>query len=369
MKNTVNNESIIQLLRKEGMMTRQEIAKRLGVSMPTALQNTNELLQLGILIEDGEMSSTGGRKAKCLRFNKDLKKILGIDIGLNHVKFVITDFCGNYVCEKREKLKFRDEIEWYTTLTDKIRDFFMESRIEAEEILCAGLSFPGIIDEERQEIVKSHILGVEHMSLDRFQKAIDYPMVVNNDANCAAFAELGRNQDTYLYLSLNDSVGGGLVMDGNLHIGNSLQAGEIGHMILVPGGKPCYCGKTGCADSYLSPKSLLGDEEDINDFMERLQAGDEAAVKSWDEYLEYLAIFITNLRMLLDIDVIIGGEVGKVIDPYMDVLSMKMTKYDLFARTIDYVSPCAEKHSVCALVAAKLALKQYELLVLNKESE
>ncbi|MCQ2511411.1 MAG: ROK family transcriptional regulator [Lachnospiraceae bacterium] len=369
MKNTVNNETIIHLLRNEGMMTRQEIAKKLGVSMPTALNNTNELLQLGVLIEDGEMSSTGGRKAKCLRFNKDLKKILGIDIGVNHVKFLITDFCGDFVCEKKVKLKFQDTIAWYESLTDKLNEFFMECSIDSKDILCAGLSFPGIIDEEKEVIVKSHILGAEHVGLDRFKKAIDFPLTVNNDANCAAFAEISQEKTNYLYLSLNDSVGGGLVLNASMHIGDSLQAGEIGHMILVPGGKQCYCGKKGCADPYLSPTVLLKEEETLSDFFGRVSAGDEVALKKWDQYLEYLAIFITNLRMVLDIDIVIGGEVGKFIDPYMDVLKSEMQKYDLFARTIDYVYPCSEKHSVCAMGAARLALSQFELLVLNGKSE
>lgn len=367
MKNTVNNETILQLLRKEGMMTRQEIAKKLGVSMPTALNNTNELLQLGVLVEDGEMSSTGGRKAKCLRFNKNLKKILGIDIGVNHVKFLITDFCGDFVCEKKVKLKFQDTIDWYETLTDKIHAFFMEFDIAADDILCAGLSFPGIINEEKEVIIKSHILGADHVGLDRFKNAIDFPLTVNNDANCAAYAEISRERTDYLYLSLNDSVGGGLVLNSNMHVGDSLQAGEIGHMILVPGGKPCYCGKKGCADPYLSPLALYGQDENLSDFFEKLQAGDKESKESWDQYLEYLAIFVTNLRMALDIDIIIGGEIGKYIDPYMDLLKAKMQRYDLFARTIDYVYPCTEKHSICAMGAARLALKQFELLVLQAE--
>lgn len=365
MKNTVNNETIIHLLRQEGRMTRQEIAKKLGVSMPTALNNTNELLQLGVLIEEGEMSSTGGRKAKCLRFNKDLKKVLGIDIGLNHVKFLITDFCGDFVCEKKEKMKFQDTIDWYESLTNRINAFFMEYGIDPDEILCAGLSFPGIIDEGKEEIMKSHILGVEHIGLDRFKKAIDFPLLVNNDANCAAFAEYTPEKPTYLYLSLNDSVGGGLVVYGNLHQGDSLQAGEVGHMILVPGGKQCYCGKKGCADPYLSPLSLIDQEENVSEFFETLRAGDEQAVEKWDQYLEYLAIFVTNLRMALDINIIIGGEVGKNIEPYMEGLRSKMQQYDLFARTIDYVEPCVEKHSICAIGAAKLALKQFEMMVLQ----
>ena len=53
-----------------------------------------------------------------------------------------------------------------------------------------------------------------------------------------------------IYLSLNNTLGGAFCIDGKLFAGQNQKAGEFGHMILVPGGRPCYCGKKGCADAY-----------------------------------------------------------------------------------------------------------------------
>lgn len=92
------------------------------------------------------------------------------------------------------------------------------------------------------------------MGLERFEKALPCSAVFENDANCACFAERDAGRKNYVYFSLNESVGGAVMLNGRLWMGETFQAGELGHMILIPGGRRCYCGKQGCADAYLSPR-------------------------------------------------------------------------------------------------------------------
>ena len=120
-------------------------------------------------------------------------------------------------------------------------------------------------------------------------------------------------------------------------------------MLLVPGGRECYCGKQGCADAYLSPKAL---EQD-----------------GWDVYLEHLAVLLTNLRMLMDLDLVVGGQVGAQIGPHMGELLEKAARDDRFARDIDSVYPCVQKEHACALGAACFALEKYSARVLPGAGE
>lgn len=87
--------------------------------------------------------------------------------------------------------------------------------------------------------------------MERFEKVLPCPAVFENDANCACFSERDAGRKNYVYLSLNESVGGAIMLNGRLWMGETFQAGELGHMILIPGGRRCYCGKQGCTKAFM----------------------------------------------------------------------------------------------------------------------
>lgn len=340
---------IVRLLRDGQIITRQEIAAKLSLSMPTVLQNVTQLLEKGVLEQRGTAQSNGGRKATMLRLCPEAGLVLGINIGVRQVEFVTADLLGNLRQAGSAVLAFRDEPGWYTAFHDVLQGFLTQYRTDPGRILGAGVSFPGIVDGGREQVVRSHILGVSHLGLDRFRKAIPFPVIFANDANCACFAERGAGRRSYVYLSLNESVGGAVMLNRQLWTGDSFQAGEVGHMILIPGGRRCYCGKQGCADAYLSPAALERD--------------------GWEDYLDRLAILVTNLRMLLNLDLVIGGEAGARIGPCLERLRAKAAQYDLFARDVDYIFPCTRQEHSCALGAAGFALEEFGSRVLEPGGE
>lgn len=364
MKKQQYYKQVIRLFQKDNL-TRQDIAKSLKISMPTALQIVNGLLEEEILVEVGTLESTGGRKAKCLTLNADVAYILGINVGLHHVSMVLLNYGGEVIYDFRYNTIFKDEISWYDQLKDNVYGFIEEHKVSLEKILCVGISFPGIIDEEGGWITHSHIFNLHNVSLDRFRNMFSIPVAVFNDANSGGYTELHSYSDCYIYLSLNESVGGAIILNGQLYRGNTFHAGEIGHMILVPGGKTCYCGKKGCADAYLSAGLLMDDDRDIYAFIDKVESGDQKACRMWEDYLEWLAIFVANIRMVFNNNLIIGGEIGRIIDPYLPKLRKKIAEYDLFARDIDYIYACRIKKNAMATGAARLALNKYQDRILN----
>lgn len=359
-----NQEKILYLLRKYTSLTKQEIGQALGLSMPTTLQNVNEMLEKGILEEGGATESTGGRRAMKIQVNRKAAYFVGIDITTNSVKFASIDLNGEVIGSRVIPIAFRDEPEVYEKIGSELDDFLKRGRIKSK-VVGVGISFPGIIDMREGRIMRSHIFNLEYVSLDRFCKAIPYPIIVENDANCMSYSELTADVTDYVYLSLNPSVGGALMQDGKLVKGNGFRAGEVGHMILVPGGRTCYCGKEGCADAYLSPKALTREYSTLESFFQALQEQEGTAIRMWDNYLNHLAILVSNLRMVLDMDVIIGGEVGSFLPPYMDELCTRTLKYDRFARDVDYIKPCSKTDLAGAAGAALLALDQFAASILN----
>ena len=342
-RQTMKNQNHLNVIRQfthGERMTRQELAKRLGLSRPTVLKSVDELLEKGVLCESGALASTGGRRAKTLSLNAEGWHVAAIQITRKHVRFALGDLFGEIGDVEKQTLPFRDETEWYAELGERFEAFLGHEGAAPEQVLGIGVSFPGIIDWQAERILDSHVFHIEQVSLDRFAKYLPCPVVVVNDANCACLAEQNQDRAKYFYLSLNESVGGAIVSDHKLVEGSHCRAGEVGHVVIHPGEKMCYCGKAGCADPYLSTGILLEDFDNVEDFFEALSAGDAHAQAVFEQYLEDLAILVSNINMLLDTDIIIGGEVGARIEPYMARFTEKVGALDRFSREIDYLHPC-----------------------------
>lgn len=96
---------------------------------------------------------------------------------------------------------------------------------------------------------------------EEFHKYVSIPVVLSNDANAAAYGEYvyggARGMDHFIMITLGTGVGSGIVVDGKLVHGSTGTAGELGHNILIPGGRPCSCGRRGCLEAYTSARGIV----------------------------------------------------------------------------------------------------------------
>ncbi len=333
--------------------SKTELAKELNLSMPTVLTNVNELIEQGVLAELGEYESTGGRKAKSIGINKSYAKAVGLMITAQHLDMVIVNLGYEIEKTRRIELPFSTEISYCTKVADCVKSFLEDESTE-QEIVGIGVSIPGIIDQAAKIVVKSHALKVENYNLHFLEQALELPVYFENDANAAMMAENPQKYQNAIYLSLNHTLGGAFCMDGQLFRGQNQKAGEFGHMILIPGGRTCYCGKKGCADAYCAASVLTENQKiSLEEFMLRVKQGDKAANQKWESYMDYLAILISNLRMAYDMDIILGGDVGGVLRDYMMPLSQKVMAYNGFEYDISYLKQCSYDKEASAVGAAK----------------
>ena len=327
--------------------------------MPTVLSNVNELIDRNMVIEIGEYESTGGRKAKRIGINPAYKYAVGVVITANHLGIVLLNM--QYEIEKtiRMRLKFSTETSYCLKVAEMVEDFLKDVE-DREKILGIGISIPGIIDQANRMVVKSHALQLENFSLSFLEQVFSYPVYFANDANAAMMAEDMHEYQDAVYLSLNNTLGGAFCINGKLVAGQNQKAGEFGHMILVPGGKKCYCGKQGCADAYCAASVLTDDtKETLEQFMKKVEEQDGQAVKVWKEYLNNLAILISNLRMAYDMDIILGGEVGGYLADHMITLGKKVMEYNGFEHDARYLKVCSYKREASAVGVAKYYLQAF----------
>lgn len=335
-----------------GSTSKVELSKQLNISMPTVLSNVNEMIDIGVITEKGEMESTGGRKAVEIGLVSDYRYALGMDITPNHLGMVLVNMCGEILKQDRIRMKFDTNITYYTKLSEILKAFY-ETEIPSDKILGIGISIPGIINQKEKILVKSHALHLENYSLKMIEQIIAMPVYYENDANAAMLAENPQKLKNSVYLSLNNTLGGAICIDGVLFTGQNRKAGEFGHMILMPGGRKCYCGKSGCADAYCAASVLTQDgKEKLEEFMKKIHT-DSKAGRIWEEYLEHLAILISNLRMSYDTDIILGGDVGGYLPDYMFELGQKIFQYNLFDSDLSYLKNCSYRKEASAVGVAK----------------
>ena len=204
-----------------------------------------------------------------------------------------------------------------------------------------GISFPGIIDLDREWIAYSHILGLEDVPFASVSSFFSYPCSFLNDANAGACAEGFREKGSgsFFYLSLSNTVGGAIFSRNELMQGKNFRCGEVGHMTVVADGAECYCGKKGCLDAYCSAMRLSDAANGkLEQFFALLDQKDVGATKIWDSYTDYLAIAVNNIHMVLDCDIILGGYVGSYMGTYFQDIWNKVSKRNTFGEKDFYVN-------------------------------
>lgn len=358
-----NRNEVFRYICKQGTVSNPDISYNLKMSLPTATQITKELMEKGLVEEKGEMQSTGGRKAKALSAVVNVKLAVGLDITQNHITLVLTNIMGELLKYERIYQPYAQEDAYYQKVNEKLELFLDESGADRNKILGVGISFPGIIDLDKEMITYSHVLGVENLSFTTVSSFFSYPCYFLNDANAGAYAE-GFHEEgdgDFFYLSLSNTVGGAVFSKKELIQGRNFRCGEVGHMTVVPDGEYCYCGKKGCLDAYCAA-GRLSDEAGgkLERFFERLDQEEAETIKIWDSYTDYLAIAVNNIHMVLDCDVVLGGYVGSHMGTHLQDIWDKVSERNTFGEKDTYVRACNYKVAAAALGAA---LKIVEMFV------
>lgn len=359
-KKQLNKARIAKFILQSKETSKPEIANSLGISMPTVLQNIKELMMDGVITEVGEYESTGGRKAKVLSVVADRKYAVGVDVTGNHLSYVLIDLKGSIVHKKRIRIKYENTMEYYEKLNQHLEALITDAGVDESKILGVGISLPGIVDQKNQILLRSHILQVSNVNLRSISRMISYETVFENDANSAAMAELNHTNADAVYLSLSNSVGGSIYMNNQIYRGDNFRSAEFGHMIIETDGAACYCGKKGCVDAYCSALALSRHtDDDLETFFSRLDQGEDSIAEVWNQYLEYLAVTITNLRMCFNCDIILGGYVGGYMQNRMGDLSRHVLPHNKFENDTLYVKGCKYTKEASAVGIAMNFVEKY----------
>lgn len=183
---------------------------------------------------------------------------LGIDVGGTKVLGGLVDQAGRIVKTARKDTPREGGVALTKTIADLAKEFIQDHEIEA-----VGVSAAGFISSDRQTILATpNIAGWNGVNLTKqLEELIGKRVVLENDANCAAWGEkkfgAGREYSSVIMLTIGTGLGGGLITAGHLYRGAFGIGAEFGHMRAVPGGHLCGCGARGCFEQYASGNALL----------------------------------------------------------------------------------------------------------------
>lgn len=349
-----NRNRAFRYICKHESVSNPDISYELKMSLPTVTQITKELIEKGLIEEVGELQSTGGRRAKALSVAADVRQAVGLDITKNHIGLVLTNLKGSILKRERVFRPYETSDAYFREVNERLEQFLDESGAYRDRILGIGISFPGIVDLDREMITSSYALGVESLPFASVSRFFAYPCYFLNDANAGAYAEgiRSENMERFFYLSLSNTVGGAVFSNNELEQGKNFRCGEVGHMTIVPDGEQCYCGKYGCLDAYCSAGRLaeMADGK-LECFFEKLDQGEKEIVDMWDAYTTYLSISLNNIHMVLDCDIILGGYVGRYMESHIQDVWRKVSARNIFAEGM-FLKTCNYKVGAAALGAA-----------------
>ena len=264
--------------------------------------------------------------------------VIGIDIGGTNLRGAVVDSNGNI--KKKYSLSSEANVG-IDNLINNLIDLINNLRADFK-ITGIGIGIPGILDSKKGIITQAP--NIKNAANYPIIKVLNsrikprLPLVIENDANCAAFGEYkfgaGLGLKTLIMITLGTGVGGGIILNGEIWNGAHGMGGEIGHIKIYPDGNKCNCGNRGCLESYSSLvgiKNMIKNgvkENKINKkllqkikstkqdklpelFYEEAKSGNSFSKRLWEEFGKALGIGISSLTNLLNVEiVVIGGGIA-----------------------------------------------------------
>lgn len=329
------NQSVIldSIRRSEGGLSRVELAGSAGLAAQTVSNICRRLLDAGLIIEAGKEASGPGKPRTILRLNPQGMYAVGVHIDPALTSFALVDAVGTVL----ESLELPTDLatppnEAVAAMGREIRAIIERSGVDQLRIAGVGVATPGPIDAASGTVVDPpHMPGWLRVPLRSIlEDATGLPVVMDKDVTAAAVAELWTGSTgsatSLVYVYIGTGIGAGLILGDEVWRGSSGNAGEIGHITTDPDGPACDCGRRGCIKVTCMPETLVAEardlgvlpsldpadpitlSQDLTALADAAADGDKAAADILSRSAYRMAVAVSVLTNLLDVDrVVFGG--------------------------------------------------------------
>lgn len=278
---------------------------------------------------------------------------IGVDLGGTNIAIAIVTEEGKILRQgSTPTMRERGYTEIVADMAKLCKELLAAEGLTEADVHSVGIGSPGTCNPESGVVEYANNLTFKDTPIRaEFQKHLDLPVFIGNDANVAAYGEFmsgaGKMYKDLIAITLGTGVGGGIILDGKLVCGSFNGGAELGHTVIHSHGEQCSCGRKGCWEAYSSATALIreasdaavanpdstlntlvkGDVSNMNAKIpfDAAQAGDAVAIGVVDNYIENLAIGLVNVINIFQPEVIVlGGGVSAQKENLIRPLKEKM---------------------------------------------
>jgi predicted NBD/HSP70 family sugar kinase/DNA-binding CsgD family transcriptional regulator len=339
-----NRRLVVDELRRAGLISRAELARRTGLSRSTVSTLISDMQAQGLVAErevDGA-GPQGGRPPVLLSLERAAGVALGIDFGKRHVRVIVSDLAHTVLADLERPMETEQSAqEGFDAAAELTVQAIKQAGVEQTDIIGAGMGVPGPIDVATGEVGSFAILpGWVGVRPEKdVSQQLGIPVKVENDANLGALAELtwgaGRGTGDFVYIKVSSGIGGGLVLGGQLYTGAGGIAGEMGHSMVDENGPVCRCGNRGCLETIASTRQILellrdarGADLTIEEVIAHAREGDRASRRVIGDAARAIGVVIAQVCNVLNpAKVIVGGDLSAAGDVLLDPLRDEVARH------------------------------------------
>ena len=323
----INRQIVLNYVREREPISRADIARETNLQRSTISSIVEDLTTEGLVEEVGEGESTGGRRPTMLRLRTKEAIAIGVSITPTRTTVATSDLAGRVV-EQKEFLTNADSHETLKQIIDLVQEL---TRRNNGSIEAVGVSLPGLVDPATGSAVYIPYFPWRDIPVSQvISTAVGLPVVIDNDANAVALAELwfGRPEVSdardFILVLVAEGVGTGIIFDGQVYRGQRGAAGEFGHMVIgTHAPVPCSCGNYDCWEAFSSEGAAVARYSKLSgvtnappfgfrELIDLALKGDSSARAALVETAHYLGVGISNLVVGFSPEaVVVGGEIAR----------------------------------------------------------
>ncbi|WP_397453023.1 ROK family protein [Pseudomonas sp. NA-150] len=256
-----NRRVILEAVRLAGRLTRADLTRLTSLTAQTVSNIVTELQEEGILLVHAAEKGGRGQPPVPLSINPEGGYSIGFHVEQHRIIAVLLDLLGQTQAQVRLSVSYPSFEDALPMILDTTRQF--QQQLSAGRFFGVGIALPGPFNVEGMTAVgPTGLSGWDDPTIAaRLNKELGVPVLIENDATAATMGErlygVASDLHNFVHLFIGSGLGAGLYLDNRLYSGSWHNAGEIGHMTVIPNGKTCHCGNQGCLERYISIAALL----------------------------------------------------------------------------------------------------------------
>jgi predicted NBD/HSP70 family sugar kinase len=333
----LNRTLVLNLVRVHEQISRAELARRSGLSASTVTGITAGLMRDGFLVEvDARLPERGtvklGRPATGLRVNPSAGHVGGVKLAAESITAVLVDLAGEPLVFHSQPHLAKGAAETAAAVGDALAAVSARADLPNDRLLGIGVGLPGIVDPNTGEVHASPLRELNGLDIaELLAGKVRVPVHVDNDVNTLTIAEhlfgAGRGARHLVVVSIGRGIGMGLVLNGVLYRGKGGGAGELGHVVVDPNGRACWCGRRGCLETVAAEPALVAETRRRTgrlvqpEDLDTAARADERLAELLEEAGQAVGRAVRNVLSTLDPErVVISGEGVRLGERYLGAM-------------------------------------------------